>query len=134
MSKTIQRSIPDVITNKYLDQDESLTVAERVMARLGVLPEIDDERKRQDEKWGEQNHHDGTGPGFARGADARRERCQQAAKLGLVTYRHILDEEVWEAFSETDPSKLRAELVQVAAVAVAWIEKLDRERNALENN
>jgi hypothetical protein len=37
----------------------------------------------------------------------------------------VLDEEVWEAFAESDPAKLRAELVQVAAVAFRWIEALD---------
>lgn len=41
-------------------------------------------------------------------------------------WRHILDEEVAEALAETDPERLRAELVQVAAVAVQWIEALDR--------
>ena len=130
MSKTIRRSIPDVITNEYLDQDESLTVAQRVMARLGVLPEIDEERKRQDTRWGEQNHPDGTGPGYRIQAIEAHRRCDRAARLGLVTYRDILEEEVYEAFAETDAEELRAELVQVAAVAVAWIEKLDRERNA----
>jgi hypothetical protein len=38
----------------------------------------------------------------------------------------ILEEEVAEAAAESDPAKLRAELVQVAAVAVAWIEAIDR--------
>ena len=40
-------------------------------------------------------------------------------------------EEVAEAFEEHDPARLRSELVQVAAVAVAWVEKIDRDaRNA----
>lgn len=93
-----------------------------------VLAEIAAERERQDAKWGEQNHHDGTGPGYKTAADSARAECDQAAALGLVTYRHILTEEVQEAFAETDPARLRAELVQVAAVAVAWIQKLDREK------
>jgi len=37
----------------------------------------------------------------------------------------ILTEEFAEAMAETDRAKLRAELVQVAAAAVAWIEDLD---------
>lgn len=127
---TRARSVEDVITNRFLDQDESLTVAQRVRARLGVLLNVDDERKRQDEKWGEQNHPDGTGPGYVPDAKRARERCQRAARLGLVSYRDILEEEVYEAFAESDPDLLRVELVQVAAVAVAWIEKLDRERAA----
>jgi hypothetical protein len=39
---------------------------------------------------------------------------------------YILDEEICEAFSETDPKKQREEMVQVAAVAVAIIDYLDR--------
>lgn len=35
-------------------------------------------------------------------------------------------EEVLEAFAEADPDRLRAELVQVAAVATKWIQALDR--------
>lgn len=127
--KPVARSLEDIISNTFLDQDESLTVA-RVKARLGVLLEIDDERGRQDAKWGEQNHPDGTGPGYAPDAKRARERCERAARLGLVSYRDILEEEVYEAFAESDPDLLRVELVQVAAVAVAWIEKLGRERAA----
>ena len=94
---------------------------------LKIFNEIRAERQRQDEKWGEQNHFDGTGPGYRRHADAAHQRCQAAAELGLVSYRDILEEEVFEAFAESDPTKLRAELIQVAAVTVAWVEKLDRE-------
>ena len=45
---------------------------------------------------------------------------------GNGTWRHILTEEVWEAFAEKDSARLRAELVQVAAAAVNWIEAIDR--------
>lgn len=44
---------------------------------------------------------------------------------GTVTWWHILREEVFEAAAENDPEKLRAELVQVAAVAVKMIDALD---------
>lgn len=43
-----------------------------------------------------------------------------------MDWLHILREEVAEAFAETDPVALRGELVQVAAVAVAWAEAIDR--------
>jgi hypothetical protein len=36
-------------------------------------------------------------------------------------------EEVLEAFLETSPEKQREEMIQVAAVAVAIIERLDRQ-------
>ena len=92
-----------------------------------VLDEIVAERVRQHDKWGEQNHPDGTGgDAYKWLADGARHKCQTAAALGEVTYRHILEEEVAEAYAESDPQRLRAELIQVAAVAVAWVEKIDR--------
>ena len=53
-----------------------------------------------------------------------------AFKHGKVTYRDILLEEVFEALAESNPARLRVELVQVAAVAVAWVEKIDRQAAA----
>jgi hypothetical protein len=92
-----------------------------------VLKEVAAERGRQQETWGEQNHPDGTGTTSLRGAGGlSRERCDAAFAEGNGTWEHILTEEVYEAFAEQDPAALRAELVQVAAVAVAWIEAIDR--------
>lgn len=91
-----------------------------------ALANVAAERTRQDAKWGEQNHPDGTGEMYARDAENARFRCQRAAAKGEVTWQHILDEEVAEAYAESDPVKLRAELVQVAAVAVAWVDAIDR--------
>jgi hypothetical protein len=48
------------------------------------------------------------------------------AQEGTTTWKHILREEFLEAMAEEDPEQLREELVQVAAVAVAWIEAIDR--------
>jgi hypothetical protein len=104
-------------------------------ALAAVLAAVAAERARQDAQWGEQNHPDGTGARTASwgalvhaetAATDARLRCQRAAKVGDLTWRHILNEEVAEAFAEGDPAKLRAELVQVAAVAAAWIEAIDR--------
>ncbi|MDX3109689.1 hypothetical protein [Nonomuraea angiospora] len=94
----------------------------------GPLAEVHAERQHQDEKWGEQNHSDGTASTEMRvfAAEQHRRQCKEAAERGQVTWRHILLEEMHEAFAETDPAKLRAELVQVAAVTVAWIEAIDR--------
>lgn len=104
-------------------------------AMIDVLSEVAEERARQHEKWGEQNHPNGSGIGLGipspvgtvGAADQARALCQIAAREGRVTYAHIAFEEVAEAFAETDPAKLRAELVQAAAVLVAWIEKIDRD-------
>jgi hypothetical protein len=112
---------------------------------VDVLLEVGAERERQDAKWGEQNHPDGTGAfsvreggrvlpdeyvGAVRADRAREAKsaCDRAAAEGRLTYLHILREEVAEAAAEHDPALLRAELVQVAAVAVKWIEAIDRRR------
>lgn len=111
-----------------------------------VLEEVSYERQRQDAKWGEQNHPNGTGDDVAlmHGvtlpkphprvavtmgtlAHVARQVTDRAADDGSVTYADILLEEVGEAFAEADPAALRAELIQVAAVAVAWVEKIDRD-------
>jgi hypothetical protein len=98
---------------------------------LTVLGDIVTERERQDAKWGEQNPLDGTGSGFLRLAvQPTRESCERAFGLGVGTWRHILDEELAEAFAEEDPQALRAELIQVAAVAVAWVEAIDRRESS----
>lgn len=87
------------------------------------------ERKRQNERWGEQNHPDGTGTFFTRGAaDHSRRSCEAAAKAGTVTWFDILNEEVCEAFAEKDPHKLITELIQVAAVCKQWVEAIERRR------
>ena len=52
-------------------------------------------------------------------------RCDEAAKSGTLTWRHILLEEVFEALAESDPAKLRTESIQSAAVIAAWVEDID---------
>lgn len=92
-----------------------------------VLAELRAERERQHAKWGEQNLPDGTATeGDREIAECAQMMCQQAAADGTITFRHIAEEEVCEAFAESDPVKLRAELVQCAAVFVQWIEAIDR--------
>ncbi|MEU4947683.1 hypothetical protein [Streptomyces lavendulae] len=97
--------------------------------------EVDAERGRQLQKFGDQRHPDGTGPSTTvwapplpadRFAAAARTRCQRAAERGDLTWLHVLNEEVAEALAESDPAKLRAELVQVAAVCAAWVSDIDR--------
>mgnify|MGYP001614295790 CR=1 FL=1 len=99
-----------------------------------VLGEVHAERVRQDAKWDEQNHPNGTGEGRLSDLTYRNTTAHAAkglvdgmAKSGRLTYAAILYEEFAEAMEEVDPTRLRAELVQVAAVAVAWVEKIDRE-------
>lgn len=96
-----------------------------------ILAEIQAERERQDAKWGEQNHRDGTGsPEQQQAAEVARRWCQDSFGSGYGTWSDVLAEEVAEANAERDPAKLRAELVQVAAVATAWIAAIDRRTTA----
>jgi len=117
-------------------------------AGLGAIAaEIAAERTAQDERFGRQDHPD-LDP---RDIDAvtrhlyafRARRWQEinAERAQLTTswrcpseqaphvhtaWDGVLLEEVYEALAESDPERLRAELVQVAAVAVAWIQAIDR--------
>lgn len=62
-------------------------------------------------------------------AKAAREACDIVHNAGHQSHPHILIEEVAEAMAELDdPEKLRAELMQVAAVCVDWIEMIDRRK------
>lgn len=106
-----------------------------------VLNEVLAERIRQDEKWGEQNW-----PSFVDGMAGRVRNGYRAAYYGVPTeaqakyvtevhfkervgtYADIFVEEVAEAIGAPDEDHLREELVQVAAVAVAWIEAIDRRK------
>lgn len=104
-----------------------------------------DERARQDKKWGEQNHLNGTGgdkhPLSTTGGEIGLE-TYEAHSLALIftrntddrfsrtrteqpgTWRDILLEEVFEALAEVDPDRLFTELVQVSAVAQSWCRAL----------
>lgn len=106
-------------------------------AVLSVLADVAEERVRQDAKWGQQNHPDGTGPSehladspkMPRYADLARyvrERVDMLADAARSRWSSILLEEVFEALAEDDPATLRRELVQVAAVAASWVEAIDR--------
>lgn len=96
----------------------------------GLMRAIDrviSERFAQHKKWGEQNHSDGTG----RAADVDNANRAKAltdrhAETGDLTWRDILAEEFFEALAESDEDALKTELVQVAAVATAWVEAIER--------
>lgn len=102
----------------------TLTTTSTGMPR--VLADIAMERAAQEERWGEQNYPDGTQPWYTPKAGYARQDADTAAKAGTLTWALILREEFYEAMAESDPVKLREELVQVAAVATAWIEAIDR--------
>lgn len=96
-------------------------------ATARAIIDVAEERFRQDAKWGQQNHPDGTGtPGDEYQALRARAVCESAFAAGDGTWRHILTEEFREAMAEDNVANLREELVQLAAVAVAWVEAIDR--------
>lgn len=108
-----------------------------------IFIEIIDERVRQEEKWGEQNHPclDQTLLNREGGCTALRmcdeyeipgehrakQLCEDAFIHKKGTYAHIAIEEMSEVVSSFDIHKRREELIQLAAVCVAWIEKIDRD-------
>lgn len=128
-------------TEKELAQVALEQAAELQAALGGVVREVLDERARQDAKWGEQNHpdlspevagyklelvHEKMGVALAGDAKARVERL---ARLGELGYADIALEEFAEAIEAAalrDTKALRTELIQTAAVLVAWVECIDR--------
>lgn len=112
------------------------------MDTQGVLGEVLAERRKQDEKWGEQNHPI-LWPASApmdrsayenlanRWKEVNASRVYDANQRCATSDRNcswdgIAFEELYEAFAESDPAKVRAEAVQAAAVLVAMIECIDR--------
>jgi len=105
-----------------------------------VLVEVMRERERQEELWGEQTH---PSVSFPEAAPATREaiygvpseavakdRCERAFRDGVGTYADIAVEEMAEVIAAGNEADRRAELVQLAAVCVAWIESIDRQEAA----
>jgi hypothetical protein len=92
-----------------------------------IVSDVKAERERQDARWGKQLHPNGTSIKFKPLADAARNACRAADANGMNTWGHIAREEFWEVMSETSREGLRAELVQLVAVGVAWIECLDEQ-------
>lgn len=108
-----------------------------------ILAEVHAERIRQNEKWGVQRHpffYPGLGAAsrkiYHTNAETLKRTNAQRVKIltedGFssdknCTWDTILLEEVYEALSEHDPKLMRDELIQVAAVAVAMIERIEKE-------
>lgn len=110
---------------------------------MNIYEEIQKERTRQDEKWGEQNHPMLDQVLLNRASSCTAQRmceeyeipseprakylCNLNFNIGTGTWFHILIEEFSEAVSCLhDTEAMRKELVQTAAVVVAMIESLDR--------
>lgn len=98
-----------------------------------VLAEVAVERERQHAKWGDQSWRPESDYKTDQiGAALERECRFLNDRLHRWTWASILGEEVGEALHESDPAARRAELVQVAAVACAWIEAIDHHHHEEE--
>ncbi|MEU5979406.1 NUDIX hydrolase [Streptomyces sp. NPDC047315] len=94
------------------------------LAALAV--DIDQERQRQIAKYGEQRHQDGTGNvEDQKSAESARAWCHAAFGSGYGTWADVLAKVVAQVNAERDRARLRAALVQVAAVCAAWVADID---------
>ena len=91
-----------------------------------ILDDIQKERQRQTEKWDEQNHS------YPKWISILTEEVGEAAKEAN-DYEYLLDKINNPSFDSVLLNQtlinLREELVQVAAVAVQIIEKIDKQNN-----
>ncbi len=110
---------------------------------VDVLTYVLEERKRQDAQWGEQNHPDllprcaADDPTYVAelykiptAAEAK-DACDIDARMERTNWTAIAVEELAEVVEQAalgDRAKTREELVQLAAVCVAWIEAIDRRK------
>jgi hypothetical protein len=98
------------------------------MADNSTLQEVAAERLRQEVNFPNQHLPDGTDISLKHLVDKARLVVDMASKHGALTWSMVLAEEFYEALSESCVVKLRKELIQVAAVAVRWIEDIDHGR------
>lgn len=79
---------------------------------------------------GDPSYPDGTGgEGALLNAALARAARLAATHEGCLTFADVLLDEVGMAIATTDPQRLHARLVQIAAVSVRWAEAIERRRN-----
>mgnify|MGYP000098869293 CR=1 FL=1 len=83
-----------------------------------VIEEVENERKAQDKKWGQQNH---SWPEFLM---ILGEEVGEANKAGTDAFLAVKSGSPGIAYNEL--THMRTELIQVAAMAVQIVESLDR--------
>lgn len=108
---------------------KSNTTPERVVINA-LTEEVALEREAQIAQWGTQDHPSLWGEtdrrSFERTSKFWHEVNDARVQLDSLSWDGILLEEVFEALSEIDPLLRRMELIQVAAVALAEVECIDR--------
>lgn len=109
-------------------QDQISEYLAQGVRRHRIVRQVQAERFQQDAKFGEQ----WTLP-LVREPHNRVRYAYHAEDWKYVNgptaqdYAGMLLEEVYEALAEADPGKMREELIQVMAVTMKMIEKIDRE-------
>lgn len=131
---------------KYGDNSSLIKRAElgldwaKIEPKKSIYTEIIEERQRQEAKWGQQNHpiviinrdpedsyEDAVASKYEIPTESRSKiLCESAVLTKSLTWAEILIEEVSEALCAKTKKEQRKELIEVAAVAIAAIESLDR--------
>lgn len=96
--------------------------------RERVLEEVHAERTAQQDKWGMQDHpciREDSIYGIAPERIAK-EQCDERFRDGKGSWLDIAIEELAEAHGAKTDEERREELVQMAAVCVAWVQAIDR--------
>jgi hypothetical protein len=88
-----------------------------------VIAEVARERQKQQEA---RNFEDGTDPALMVEAEEVGEAVAELIETGAVTWHDLITAPFANMSAETDAGRLRAHLVEVAALAVEWIEAIDR--------
>lgn len=125
-----------------MTHSDDLALADRIgTASQDIFVMILNERFNQEKKWGQQNHPSVLVHPRGNAPRTPAERCRahgipdeeatkgtraRMAKEGHLTWTDIALEELAEAVSEPNDKLRRIELIQLAAVIVAWIECIDR--------
>lgn len=125
------KGYPDESTANYEPPKIEGIVVRKQSSR--ALIEINEERDKQDRKWGEQNHpvseqpdHSWSGLLPPEKEKLARQRCQARQASGTLSWVDICQEELQEVNGAEDEEHAREELIQLAACCVAAIECIDR--------
>ena len=132
--RIIEVELVDGNVYTFFENDQFELIKSQVIKTTTAINEVRGEMVRQVVKWGQQNHVSYTPQGVLESQDPLSSElakviCDLKAKHCVISWTDIFLEEVFEAIDEAkagDLEKLRTELVQCAAVAVSWIESIDR--------
>jgi hypothetical protein len=132
MAESTRDSAQAASTRDLLDARNMRRIVNAPPMEAKALADVSHERRLQNARFGDiagryASVPMGTGDEqWKRISELAKNDCDAAFAKGEGTWGHVLHEEFCEAMAESDPVRLRAELVQCAAVACFMIEALDR--------